>query len=354
MADVILKNAEGIPQTYTGVEEVLLDTPDGGKAAFVLDGGGITEIPEYVIQTGDTVSELYFNRNYDVEALIGSINAALNGSPILLLGEAIGAKNYFTLTPSWTEGAEGAREDVTLTAYLKQGTEEATLIVYKQSMGGWLVTYLDLNGFNLGVATNALSYDGALPLFAKAEVPEFNTFGGGVNGLGLEHGDTVSEVHFNSWNLPGGMDGVIDANAGVFLALISIDTGANLILRNTISPDTRFGESVLSISVGLGLKFFKNVEMNTAFIADEETETVIWSFWPFDWSATVPWMKSETGGWLVQSITFQEPRTMDFKQVYPVYLVNLQTLQLGVPTPKMAILPASIGKAAFNATIIQL
>lgn len=58
MADIILKNAKGTPQLYSGVTKINVPTSDGGIATYS-EGGGIEEVTELPEATAENVGKIY-------------------------------------------------------------------------------------------------------------------------------------------------------------------------------------------------------------------------------------------------------------------------------------------------------
>ena len=276
MADVVLKNASGSPVTYTGVEKVVLPTADGGTVEFTA-GEGPAVIPDYVIRTGDTLKELYFNRYFDLSPVI---TEGLDSFPLLVT--KISDTRDFHIIYERTKDDSGTVTEFKIIAHLKQAVEdaagtarveEADLVLYQKTLGGWLLAYLDLDGFDIGPVTAAFDYDGTLPLYAKAAVPEFNSLGGGTNGIGLQQGDIVDKVYFNTYEIPDAAGPGINISALLALIFIGIGGGSStplFAMNKFITANYTEMHAIVDVGFGLNGYYFFNNENRTEifFIAD--------------------------------------------------------------------------------------
>lgn len=286
MADVILKNAEGIPQTYTGVEEVLLDTPDGGKAAFVLDG---VTTPEYIVKVGDALDKLYFNTKFD----FGSHTQSFE---LKLLDAQKDSENRFELV--WKCDSADIDAPHAVYAIITQGGVQTRTDLFG-GLGVWLMPELDLSGYDIGTVTACLPDPSKIPMFTKSKL-SFGLFPTLPPYL-VAPGDTVNVLHFN----PLSADAVTQLLPQLY-AMSPKEVDADFGMSYTdLGLDMRIGDlSTVGLGSGYAIYSYSN-----------KGQFLLFSTITFDASAIVPGFVVTAPGWQVESLEYKTPITANYDTI---------------------------------------
>lgn len=311
MADIVLYDERGDPQTYEGVETVSFDTPDGGKARFsegVVPGESRSP---FAVYEGDTLDQLYFNSDFTLD------NDFTESTQLSLIEAADqDGQNAFLLYVKYIYNE--LDPEARIMAKITQGGEVVkTVQLYTNFFFGWSTTHLDLSGYTLppvsfvlsDVVANIVS-NTPMSFGATNKRPEYL----------LQDGEPVQTLCFNTAiDLVLG-EGAMD-QALASLEYVEVEEGGMAFRSSPIG----FGGNLISVdlsSFGLGDGYV---------MLWNPTLEPIYSTATFDASAIIPGFKVEQTGWQTSIITCEDGIPVNFGEFPPLFRLFLDYIVAGFP-----------------------
>ena len=105
MPDIVLRNADGFPVTYTGVNKVLLPTADGGTAEFSQGGGSQVVVPENDVTFYDYDGTIVASYTLEEASVLPELPAAPQHEGLVFQGWNWSLEDVKALTSKMNIGA---------------------------------------------------------------------------------------------------------------------------------------------------------------------------------------------------------------------------------------------------------
>lgn len=287
-ANVILQNEYGKDTEYSGVSRVVLDTDAGGTAEFVLGGGAL---PDYVVQIGDTLTELYFNSFCQFPEM--SEAAALT-----LL--ACFADNTHKLDVVYVFDPSNIDVPHRVYAEITQGSDVELLELY--GFAGWARLSLDLHKYNIGTVSACVDTSFSPPIYAKSPL-KFGSVPALPSYL-IQDGDRLSTLFFNPQSAE-----VLEMYIPLIFEMAFASGGAT-------EPNT--GLSFGDIGLGIFVGDLSTVGVGNGyclFASDENGVTILFSTLAFDASAFLPGAIVTEPGWQTTMYSYPQPITVNYNDI---------------------------------------